>query len=268
MSSPSDVRDDTSAFVVAWPRISATVRDDATGTLTVTGTEHPCRATSVDALRTGIIARCVLIARRLGRPVRLVVDEDSTSWSLAVRPSGVVHTLGEDGTIGPQGDLLPQEGPCRACGVAQPVTATSCARCSVDEPHRIGDLAVAIDEAVAANPSSQAPTAGRTPLLHLTFNTQGPVTVAGGVAVGRRPLAVGGRTPVEVASPGRLLSRTHVLIDIDAHGRIKVTDNHSGNGTIVELDRPTPCPPGVPRVVPAGATLVLGDVRCAITTAT
>ena len=40
--------------VAAWPRVSATVRPDGRGSITVNGTERPCAAESVDELRTAM----------------------------------------------------------------------------------------------------------------------------------------------------------------------------------------------------------------------
>mgnify|MGYP001739889580 CR=1 FL=1 len=42
--------------VADWPRITATLRADGTGSLTVNGTERPCTAANADELRTGLIA--------------------------------------------------------------------------------------------------------------------------------------------------------------------------------------------------------------------
>ncbi|MDK9322196.1 FHA domain-containing protein [Propionibacterium freudenreichii] len=96
------------------------------------------------------------------------------------------------------------------------------------------------------------------------FDAQPSVTVAGGAAIGRNPASVGGRTPVVIASPGRLLSRTHVLVDVDENGRILVTDADSANGVELDMTPPVQLTPGVPCVIAPGTTLVLGDVRCTI----
>lgn len=253
--------------VAAWPRVSATVRPDGTGTITVNGTERPCSATSVDDLRTGMIARCVTLARRLGRPVRLTVTDAASTWHLAVRAEGVVQLIDAAGTIPPATGLAPHEGRCRRCWRLQQVTETTCVRCGVDEPHRVEadpvhagdvvpDAAQTLDK-LDADPPAATP-ARRT--LRLGFSTQPDVEVTGGVALGRNPEPVGGRTPIRVSSPARMLSRTHVLIDVDAAGRIVVTDHHSGNGTTAQTHPPTQLLAGVPYGLEQGTTLLAGDV--------
>ncbi|MGW9114529.1 hypothetical protein [Microbacterium sp. NPDC055683] len=123
--------------VADWPRIAATVRTDGTGSLTVNGTERPCAAAGVDELRTGMIARCAAIAARLHRPVRLVVTDLAQTWTLAVRPEGIVQLVDEAGRIASAHGLAAHEGRCRRCLRLQPVTAQRCEQCGVDEPHRV-----------------------------------------------------------------------------------------------------------------------------------
>jgi hypothetical protein len=140
--------------VIAWPKITATLgagsEGPAQGTLVINGVRHPCRAASTELLRTGMIARCTATAITLGRPVRLEVIEvvqidgraPSRSWTLAVRPDGIVQELDSRGRIVAAGDdLLPIEGPCRNCGTSTSVTSSRCTSCGTVEP-----LAVAADQ--------------------------------------------------------------------------------------------------------------------------
>lgn len=290
--------------VATWPRVSAAVRPDGTGTLTVNGTERPCRAASLEELRTGVIARCASLARRLGRPVRLSVTDPAGTWTLAVRGEGVVQLLDDDGAIAPADGLAPHEGRCRACRRLQPVSVDRCVQCGTDEPHRVEadpvDARAVVPDAgtvdtleertraeapagahgAAAPPvdghaptgtgprwpagderhktSGDAPPAPRS--LSLRFSTQPGLVSDQGLALGRNPEPVGGRRPVRVASPERMLSRTHAFVDLDAAGRIVVTDHHSGNGVEVQTRPPTRLEPGTPYVVAPGSTLLLGDV--------
>lgn len=123
--------------VAEWPRITATVRPDGTGSLTINGTEHPCHAATIEQLRTGVIARCAALAARLRRPVRLDAVEGGQTWTLAVRPGGVVQPLDTDGTIGPGEALDVHQGPCRNCRTPQAVTTPRCLLCGSQEPHRV-----------------------------------------------------------------------------------------------------------------------------------
>lgn len=123
--------------VASWPRVAASVRPDGTGTLTVNGTERPVAADDVEHLRSGVIARAAALANRLHRPVRLTVTEEPATWTLAVRPSGVVQLLSGDGTVPTAEGLHPHHGPCRQCGAEQPVTALTCPACTAEEPHRV-----------------------------------------------------------------------------------------------------------------------------------
>ncbi|MFF8895780.1 MULTISPECIES: FHA domain-containing protein [Actinomycetes] len=271
--------------VADWPRISATLRADGTGSITVNGTERPCVADNVTALRTGMIAHVALIAARLRRPVRLVVTEDTDTWALAVRPEGIVQLVDDDGTIPPATGLSVHEGPCRSCRHVQPVTATSCSQCGIERPHSVEagpretyqrrrgstptehvPLPPRPRRAAkaATTPLPPLPPRRRRPTLTLTFDAQPSVTVTGGAAIGRNPASVGGRTPVAIASPGRLLSRTHVLVDVDEHGRIIVTDADSANGVELATTPAVQLTPGVPSVIAAGTTLLLGDVYCTV----
>jgi hypothetical protein len=122
--------------VADWPRITATVRPDGTGSLTINGTERACQAASVNELRTGMTARCAAIAMRLRRPVRLIVTDDTSTWNLAIRPEGIVQLIDDAGTIPPADGLSIQEGRCRRCQRLQPVTVAYCAQCGLREPHR------------------------------------------------------------------------------------------------------------------------------------
>lgn len=123
--------------VPSWPRVVALVHPDGTGTLTVNGTERPVAAGDVERLRSGVIARAAALATRLHRPVRLTVTEDPATWTLAVRPSGVVQLLTGDGTVPTAEGLHPHHGPCRQCGTEQPVTTLTCPVCTAVEPHRV-----------------------------------------------------------------------------------------------------------------------------------
>lgn len=123
--------------VPTWPRLVAELHSDNTGTLTVNGTGRACAAESVAALRTGLIARAVSYAVQLRRPVRLDVTEAAAAYQLAVRPEGYVQLIDADGVIPAAGGLSVDEGRCRHCRRLQPVTATTCSQCHIEEPLRV-----------------------------------------------------------------------------------------------------------------------------------
>lgn len=271
--------------VADWPRIVAGIHGASdrvvhgalvyTGSLTINGTERPCEAGSVEELRTGMIARCVAIAIRLHRAVRLTVNDSSQTWNLAVRPEGIVQLVDDAGTIPPAAGLSVHEGRCRICRRLQSVTEPVCVQCHAPEPHRVEaepidvqdvvpDAADAVDElqhTLAAQRSSSR-VSRRT--LRLTFSTQRAVDVDQNAAIGRNPEPVDGRLPVAVQSPRRMLSRTHALVDVDEQGRIIVTDHHSGNGIEAQTDPPRRLDPDVPYVIEPGTSLLMGDVVCTI----
>lgn len=82
------------------------------------------------------------------------------------------------------------------------------------------------------------------------------VHVTAPAVLGRRPRALDGHAPVVVASPGKMVSRTHATIDVDDAGNLIITDHDSANGTLVD-DKPLA--PYSPTIISAGARIVLGD---------
>ena len=229
-----------------------------------------------------MIARCVAIAVRLRRPVRLTVSDGPQTWNLAVRPEGIVQLVDDAGMIPPAQGLSVHEGRCRICRRLQAVTERVCVQCHTPEPHRvevepIDVQAVIPDAAEAVVPEVDAddelehtifvdrtPPPLARPTLRLSFNTQRSVDVDENAAIGRNPSPINGRLPVPVLSPERMVSRTHALVDVDDAGRIVVTDHHSGNGIETQTDPPVRLDPGVPYVIEPGTTLLMGDVACTI----
>ncbi|MDU0328487.1 hypothetical protein RWH43_17140 [Microbacterium sp. KSW2-21] len=105
--------------------------------MTVNGAVRACAAESVDALRTGLIARAVSYAVQLRRPVRLDVTEAARGYQLAVRPEGYVQLIDAEGIIPAPDGLSIDEGRCRHCRRLQPVTSTTCIQCQIDEPLQV-----------------------------------------------------------------------------------------------------------------------------------
>ncbi|MGC0369915.1 DUF805 domain-containing protein [Microbacterium sp. SLBN-111] len=86
--------------------------------------------------------------------------------------------------------------------------------------------------------------------------------VDGAVSFGRDPVSDHGGVLVPVDDPARSMSKTHARFDF-AGGAVTVTDLHSTNGTRVEAPGvpAVSVAPGLSAVVPAGATVFLGDYR-------
>ncbi|WP_022878980.1 DUF805 domain-containing protein [Microbacterium sp. B19] len=86
--------------------------------------------------------------------------------------------------------------------------------------------------------------------------------VDGAVSFGRDPVSDHGGVLVPVDDPARSMSKTHARFDF-AGGAVMVTDLHSTNGTRVEAPGvpAVSVAPGLSAVVPAGATVFLGDYR-------
>lgn len=76
------------------PRISAVVRGDATGVLTIDGVPQSIEAADEAGVREEIIVRVTTAARRLGHAVRLMTEDAQGQWPLIVHPDG---QLEEDG---------------------------------------------------------------------------------------------------------------------------------------------------------------------------
>jgi MinD-like ATPase involved in chromosome partitioning or flagellar assembly len=77
------------------PLITAVVRSDTTGELTVDGETEAIRADESATVSEEILNRVTALAGALGRPVRLTTDDDRGSWPLIVHPDGDVKSGGE-----------------------------------------------------------------------------------------------------------------------------------------------------------------------------
>jgi hypothetical protein len=94
-------------------------------------------------------------------------------------------------------------------------------------------------------------------LLSLRFSTGQTVVVRGEGVVGRYPASDGEVVhSIVIDDPHRLLSRTHFRFGLTGEGGLWVSDEHSGNGTYLDMQRLSP---GTRVVAPPGATLHFGD---------
>jgi len=262
---------DADAAISPWPRVTAVLHSATSATLIVNDVERVCEAPGAARLRTGVLARAVAVADAIGRPVRLRLAVAGGAQLLAVRPDGAVHALTDGGVMAATPLAAPVDTGCRRCGTPQPLTAATCARCGSLEPHRVevtpfpvldvADLTQP-DAAVAAHVHARAASAPDVARPSLVVQVEGraPRVVAGAAALGRNPAAAPGRTPVPVASPGMLVSKTHAIVEVDAQGVVRVTDCGSTNGTTLLSTPPLPLTPNQPHVVASGTAIRLGDV--------
>lgn len=99
----------------------------------------------------------------------------------------------------------------------------------------------------------------------LTGERDFEVVVDGRLVLGRDPVAAPPHSDargIPVHDPARSVSKTHALVEAAQDG-VSVTDLHSTNGVRirtadVELHELTP---GIPAVVPPGASILLGDLE-------
>lgn len=126
-------------FIPALPRLSAIVRSDASGELTINGTSRPLVAADAARLRAGIIARCAAVGRQVGRPVRLSVVDVTGTYQLGIHPDAYVQILNTDGTVddAPAEQRVVGESPCRRCGRPQSLNHNYCTLCGLKSPHDV-----------------------------------------------------------------------------------------------------------------------------------
>jgi MinD-like ATPase involved in chromosome partitioning or flagellar assembly len=77
------------------PSISAIVRGDATGELTIDGVRQHIEAADEVGVREQIIVRATDAAQRAGHPVRLMTEDDQGQWPVIVHPNGRVEEDGQ-----------------------------------------------------------------------------------------------------------------------------------------------------------------------------
>lgn len=271
--------------VGAWPRLQVEIRSEAqhvTAVLRINGAPHGCASSTVEGMRAGIIARCASLARTLARPVAVDVDEAGQRYRIAVRPSGIVQPIDAGNMIADASRLTPVNGPCRQCQQLVVVTADTCGACGTEQPLRVelNDTPprrpTPATQATQATTAVPAPDYRRTatpptevdehtvfvraprPQLVVQLDNGETITTPAPAVLGRNPDAIDGHSPVKLPSPGREVSRTHVLVDVDDDGRLIVTDHGSSNGTYVDGQALSP---HTPTIIAASARLQVGDTH-------
>lgn len=269
--------------VGAWPRIQVEIRPEAqhvAAVLRINGAPQGCASPTIEGMRAGIIARCAALADTLSRPIAVDVDEAGQRYRIAVRPNGVVQPIDAGNAIGDAARLTPVNGPCRQCQQLVVVTAQTCGACGVEQPLRVELNDPPPRRPVAPTQASTVPGIALTPeyqrmpapppevdehtvsariprpQLIIQLDNGETITTPAPAALGRNPDAIDGHTPVKLPSPGREVSRTHALVDVDDAGRLIVTDHGSSNGTYVDGQALSP---HTPTIIAASARLQLGD---------
>lgn len=77
------------------PSISALVRGDATGELSIDGVRQHIEAADEVGVREEIIVRATDAAQQAGHPVRLMTEDDQGQWPLIVHPNGRIEEDGQ-----------------------------------------------------------------------------------------------------------------------------------------------------------------------------
>jgi MinD-like ATPase involved in chromosome partitioning or flagellar assembly len=139
--------------VPTFPLITALIRSDATGELTVDGETEAIRADDSARVSEEILGRVAALAGELGRPVRLTTDDDRGSWPLIVHPDGNVESGGEP-LLKPVPEQRPEP---QQASDAPPEHAGAAARSARAEapPSRRHARASFLDEETRPKPASQ-----------------------------------------------------------------------------------------------------------------
>lgn len=266
--------------IAPWPVVRATITVDssATAVVNIAGRVLRWSAPTVDAVRAAIITRAAQLARSLHRPVALEVAEGSDKHRLAVRSSGVVQLLQPDGTVPPADHLKPVTGACISCAAQLVVSAELCPGCGIPDPLSLDAttrtsthppattpptrlVEPAASNAAASEGVDAAPAKLAQLVIHL--GTGEAIATTAPVVVGREPDPRAGHASILVASPGKEVSRSHIVVDVDDRGTVIVTDQRSANGTYIDGK---PLAPATPTIIPAGARISIGDVDLRVDT--
>ncbi|MDQ1584268.1 MAG: hypothetical protein QOF36_2322, partial [Microbacteriaceae bacterium] len=76
--------------IPALPRITARFTGDHAGELSIDGVRESFAADSQDQLREAIFSRVSMLAAELGRPVKIITEDDEGAWRLVVNANGEI----------------------------------------------------------------------------------------------------------------------------------------------------------------------------------
>lgn len=229
--------------------IHSIVGSDGSARIDLDGRVVKIREHSVDAARDKVHELAIQHAVETGTGHYFKATDPLGTWPMYVYPDGRTVPAPADVVPPVPRPPLPMSEAYRAAvqqsnieKAAQPLTRPA--------PELVHDPLEGIDHTVVVARAVPQPTF----IVHL--DTGETATATAPVVIGRRPKAIPGHTNVTVASPGRQTSRTHAVVDVDAEGRIVITDQGTPNGTLIN---DVAVEPHTPTIVTPGASLLLGD---------
>jgi MinD-like ATPase involved in chromosome partitioning or flagellar assembly len=144
--------------IPALPLITARFGGDHSGELSIDGVSETFAADSTDQLREAILARVSSVAVELGRPVRVITEDDDGQWLLVVHASG---EIGEEERLAADPEADAEE------------------RLAHPHPHRAADLQPDWSEDTIAEPASVLDDAGPSTAQEFGFASLLPSAATG-----------------------------------------------------------------------------------------
>jgi hypothetical protein len=257
--------------------ITSTVGYDGSARITLDGHEVKLREPSIDSARARVLEHARNYAAGTGTVQRLSASDPKGHWEMFVYPSGEVvpappRNAEQDA---PQHPIMAPT-PLQAVESPTPRYEAAVPPSMPSTFVRPAPMVTVPSQRVAAEPAAEPTMAAaehddheetvliqRAPRRSITVrvDTGETTTVMLPAVLGRRPSQRGGYSVVALLSPGREVSRTHAVVDVDDQGRLVVIDQDSANGSYINGKAVAP---GVPTVLDDDAHLELGDVTIRI----
>jgi len=266
--------------------ITSIVGHDGSVRIDLDGHEMKLREEDVDTARARVLEQARNYAAATNEIQRLTASDPAGYWEMFVYPAGdIVPAPARSIVTAPTAPELPVLAPVPVAPRPLPAPAPA--------PAPGPALAPAPEEIVESGESPRP--AASAPALHwepeaefatpadedtavdeehtvmirrapqrsivVSFDDGGEEVVAVPAVVGRQPAPRPRHAVLVLTSPGREVSRTHLVVDVDDLGRLTVTDQGAANGTYLNGDA---LAAGVPALLPDDALLELGDVALRI----
>lgn len=230
--------------------IHSIVGHDGSARIELDGRTVKIREHSVDAARDKVHELAIQYAAETGVMQYFKATDPLGTWPMYVYPNGTTVPAPADVTPPVPRPPLPIPEAYRKAAQQRLIAEETPQPLMRPQPALEHNPLEGIDHTVVVARAAARPTL----VVHL--DTGETATAAAPVVIGRRPKALPGHTAVTVTSPGRETSRIHAVVDIDAEGRLIVTDQDTPNGTRVN---DVALEPHRPTIVSPGARLELGD---------